>query len=212
MIKAVLFDLDGTLLDTLDDLANSVNAVLQSRNYPLRTKAEIRRFIGNGVPTLMKRSLPAVSDAEYVSCLSLFHKHYDKHKEDNTRMYEGIASLLMALQERNIRMGVVTNKPQVPADILVNKFFPKMDVNVGSSDARERKPAPDQLLHALAMMKLTPDEVLYVGDTEVDIQTARNALVRPIGVTWGFRDAADFDALGVNDVIHTPMDLLTFID
>lgn len=210
MIKAVLFDLDGTLLDTLEDLTDSVNYVLWKHNMPERTLQEIRSFIGNGVPTLIARSVPENTDTETVKiCVSEMMEYYKSHAEIKTKPYDGIMELLDELKKRNIATAVVTNKAEEAAKILCKaKFGDIFNVVIGDNGMDKLKPAPDNVFRALKEMNLKNSEVLYVGDSDVDMVTAKNAGLTSVGVTWGFRDEEVLRNSGAKHIIHAPAELL----
>ena len=210
MINAILFDLDGTLLDTLEDLTDSVNYVLNKHGMPERTIDEIRSFIGNGVPTLIARSVPCDTDSETVKiCVAEMMEYYKDHADIKTRPYDGIMELLDNLKQRNIRIAVVTNKAEEAAKILCKaKFGDVLDIVIGDNGKDKLKPAPDNVFRALNELKLAKDEVLYVGDSDVDMITAKNAHLRSVGVTWGFRDENVLRKNGADHIINTPLELL----
>lgn len=191
MIKAVIFDLDGTLLNTLDDLKDSVNYVLEEHGYKIRTIDEIRNFVGNGVGLLIRRALPSeASDDEYLSCLEDFKQYYAEHSEILTAPYEGINDMLSAFKSSGLKIAVVSNKVDFATKALCKKYFgDNVDFALGECEGIRRKPAPDMVLKALSEMGLSSsDDVVYVGDSDVDIETARNSKIPCISVTWGFRD------------------------
>lgn len=210
MIKAIIFDLDGTLLDTLEDLTDSVNYVLWKHAMPERTLDEIRSFIGNGIPTLIARSVPVNTDAETVKiCVSEMMEYYKDHAEIKTKPYEGITELLYELRKRNILTAVVTNKAEEAAKILCKaKFGDVLSLVIGDNGIDKLKPAPDNVFRALKELNLEKNEVLYVGDSDVDMITATNAGLESVGVTWGFRDETVLRNSGAKNIINTPLELL----
>lgn len=214
MIRAVIFDLDGTLLDTLDDLTAAVNHALQTCGYPLRTRGEVQSFIGNGVRVLIRRSAPqGIPAAEYERCFAAFRAYYLSHMTDQTRVFDGILPLLDALRQRGVRTAVVSNKLHAGVVGLCRDCFgDRIDCAVGVTTESERKPAPDNVLRAMAAFGVSPEETLYVGDSEVDVQTADNASLRCVGVTWGYRTKAELTAAGVWTLIDSPRDLLALLN
>lgn len=190
MYKCVIFDLDGTLLNTLDDLCNSVNFALAGFSFPLRTKDEVRSFIGNGVVKLIERSTPDGTDEKTnEECLECFRAHYLSHMRDSTAPYEGVTELLKKLKDDNIKTAVVSNKLHSAVEGLCDEYFPGLiDVAIGVSEESERKPNPTNVHKAMKRLCARQNETVYVGDSNVDVQTAKNALLPCIGVTWGFRD------------------------
>ncbi len=208
--KAILFDLDGTLLNTLDDLADSFNAVMLAHNLPTRTRDEVCSFVGNGVAKLMERGIPdGQSHPLYETCLMEFKAHYADHMEDKTAPYEGVLPLLEALQKEGYLLGIVSNKFDLAVKGLSKKYFGDLiAVAIGESATVRKKPASDTVLTALKELGCQPEEAIYVGDSDVDIQTAANAGLPCISVTWGFRDeiflkqhGAVYFAHQANDVI-----------
>ncbi len=213
MIKAVIFDLDGTLLDTLHDLADSVNHILSLHGMPARTIDEIRSFIGNGIPTLIKRSVPSDTDiTELDICIDEMQKYYKEHSDIKTKPYDGINELLERLNNKGILTAVVTNKAEESAKILCNrKFGDVFSVVIGDNGKDRLKPAPDNVFRALEFLDIQKNEVLYVGDSDVDMLTARNAGLTSVGVDWGFRDAETLKNNGADHIIYSPLELLNLI-
>lgn len=187
--KAVIFDLDGTLLDTLDDLKNSTNYALREMGFAERTQEEIRRFVGNGVAKLIERAVPEGTDVSMVQkTLSVFKEHYALHCEDCTAPYEDVLPMLARLSERGIALAVVSNKIESAVISLCRQYFEGIDIALGDREERRKKPYPDALFEALRRLGLAPEEAVYIGDSEVDVETAKNAGMDCISVTWGFRD------------------------
>lgn len=193
MYKTAIFDLDGTLLNTLSDLHGSVNFALREFSFPERSVDEIRRFIGNGVVKLMERSVPSGTDKETEKkCLDAFREHYLAHMSDNTAPYEGITDLLLSLRSKGVKTGVVSNKLHTAVAELCDDYFHGLiDCALGVSNESERKPAPLNVFKALEALGSEKADTVYIGDSEVDVQTAKNAGLLCIGVTWGFRDRAE---------------------
>lgn len=190
MIDTVLFDLDGTLTNTLADLKNSVNFALRKFGFPERNAEEIRNFVGNGVKKLVYRSVPEDTDNETAEkCLEVFKEYYKNNSCVETKPYEGIVELLKELKKRNIKTAVVTNKMHEAATEIVEFFFGDLiDVTVGQSEKFTPKPAPDMVFLALEKLGSSKENAVYIGDSEVDCITAQNSGIPCIGVTWGFRD------------------------
>ena len=210
-VKAFVFDLDGTLLDTLTDLAASVNHALQLHGLPPRSRAEVRRFLGNGVRNLMLQSVGGrLDEAEFEQALNDFRTHYGQHCMDATQPFPGIMDLLETLHRRQIPMAIVSNKLQSAVTELNRRFFAQyITTAVGESETVRRKPRPDAVLKALEEMGVQPAEAVYVGDSEVDWETARNAGTQLALVLWGFRDEADLRRLPGTDLFATrPANLL----
>lgn len=205
MYKAVIFDLDGTLLDTLKDLANSVNYALREFGYPERTIDEVRRFVGNGVIKLMKRAAPDGIDEEaFEKCFNAFRSHYLEHMYDNTKPYEGIMEMLSILKEKGVKTAVVSNKLHSGVVGLCEDFFGgQLTSAYGVNTEDERKPQPKNVFKALYDLGVGAEETVYVGDSGVDVQTAKNAGLKCIGVTWGFRSEEELLEAGAEYIAHS---------
>jgi phosphoglycolate phosphatase len=214
--RAVLFDLDGTLLNTLEDLADSVNSVLAARGLPQHPVAAYRYFVGDGATVLMTRVLPLQNrDAETIAaCVSEFTEVYAEHWNRKTRAYEGIPDLLDALVERRIRKAVLSNKPHAYTRLCVEHLLPqwKFDVILGQGEDVPRKPDPGGALRVAAVLDVAPGDVLYVGDTGTDMQTAVAAGMFPLGVLWGFRTKEELLANGARAVVESPAEITYMID
>lgn len=213
MKTTIIFDLDGTLLDTLDDLTDSVNHVLAANNMPLRTRDEIRSFVGNGIPTLIRRSVPTGTPEEISKKLTIeMESYYKNHARIKTDAYEGIAELLHELAKKNIKSAVVTNKEQTAARILCKEIFGDVFTTViGDNGVDKLKPAPDNVFRAMKELNSSAADTLYVGDSNVDMETAINAGLESVGVLWGFRDRKTLEESGANHIIAAPKELLNII-
>lgn len=211
--RAVVFDMDGTLLDTLEDMKRSVNAALAAEGFPPRTLDEVRRFVGNGNRRLVERAVPAGTDAETVERVFRgFHAQYRAHCMDHARVYPGIPALLVRLRAAGVRTAVVSNKADYAVQLLADRFFPGLlDAAAGEKEGVRRKPAPDGVLAVLAALGVPPAEAAYVGDSEVDIETARNAGLPCLSVTWGFRPAAYLIAQGAEQTAGTADELAALL-
>lgn len=209
MKKAIIFDLDGTLLNTLEDLTDSTNYALRTCGFPERTLEEVRRFVGNGIRKLIERAVPADADAEKISeCFTFFCEHYKQNMENKTAEYTGISDMLSTLYAAGYKMAIVTNKADFAAQVLCGKLFGNyVKTVVGSVENRPNKPAPDGVYYALEQMGVVKEEAVFIGDSEVDILTAKNAEIDAIGVLWGFRDLADLEAVGVKMTVKTVKEL-----
>ena len=186
-VRTVLFDLDGTLLDTLEDLKDSVNHVLRAHGYCERTLEEVRAFLGNGAAMLLRRALPdTVGEEEFSALLTEYKAWYQAHNCIKTRPYPGIPELLDKFRKSGVQVAIVSNKPDPTTKALAEKFFPDVPA-FGQRDDLPPKPAPEMVYHALKEMGGKRENTVYVGDSEVDIQTARNCVMDYIGVSWGFR-------------------------
>lgn len=211
--NAVFFDLDGTLLDTLGDLTAAVNHVLDILGYPARTKEEIRSFIGDGFALLIKRSCPAGTDAgDTQKAYGLFAEYYSRHIKDTTVPYDGIPQLIDRLYTEGYPLAVVSNKRDDAVKYLTDFFFgEKISVALGERGGNTRKPSPTLCLEAAKALGAAPEKTLYVGDSPSDIQTAFNAGMVPVAVTWGFRSKETLVAAGATLVADTAEELYELI-
>lgn len=205
-----IFDLDGTLLDTLLDLANAVNFAMRAKGYPERTTEEVRSFIGNGIKVLIKRSVPAnTSEKDYAEALEIFTKYYLEHIADNTKPYDGITEVVETLRSNGCKVAVVSNKAHVAAQAVVKDFFGDIfDVVVGKMDEFPSKPEPDSLFYTIKTLGVRAEDCVYIGDSDVDVLTAHNAGLPCIGVTWGNRDEDVLVASGAEYIARTPNEIL----
>ena len=207
-----IFDLDGTLLDTLGDLAASVNYALRTHRMPEHSIDDVRQFVGNGVRKLMERAVPDGADnPRFDETFATFRQYYMAHSLDTTRPYEGIPETLAALKARGCHLAVVSNKMMAATQELCHHFFPDtIEVAIGEDEAAgiRRKPAPDTVFAALKALGVGKEDAVYVGDSDVDIQTARNAGLPCISVLWGFRDRDFLISHGAQSMITHPSELL----
>ena len=210
--QTYIFDLDGTLLDTLGDLAASVNYAMRTHGMPEHSVDEVCRFVGNGVRRLMERAVPGGADhPAFEAAFATFRRHYMEHSLDTTRPYEGIPEMLQELKRRGRHTAVVSNKFDAATKELCRHFFPDtIDVAVGEHEAEgiRKKPAPDTVLQALSQLGVGQEGAVYVGDSDVDIQTARNSGLPCISVLWGFRDREFLLAHGAETFVSQPLELL----
>ena len=211
--KAIIFDLDGTLTDTLEDLYLSTNYALRSCGLPERGLDEVRRFVGNGVRKLIERSVPKGTETIMLErCFEAFRAHYVIHCQDHTCLYPGIASLLTALHAKGYLMAVVSNKIQASVTELARTFFQGViDVAIGEQAGIPRKPAPEMVQEALKQLGIPASKAIYVGDSEVDILTAANAELPCISVLWGFRSRDFLLAHGASVLAESPLDILSLV-
>ncbi len=208
-----VFDLDGTLIDTLEDLKNSVNFALRSFSFPERTYDEVKSFVGNGVARLMNLSAPQDASEEVRSrLLSVFKKHYMEHSRVFTAPYPGITELLSSLKQAGIKTAVVTNKMQPAAVDIVNSFFgDTVDVIIGQVDGLAQKPEPDGVWRAIELLGSERENSVYIGDSEVDCLTASNSGLPIIGCVWGFRGRQTLVDCGADYIAQTPSDIYNII-
>lgn len=206
--KAVLFDMDGTLLDTLADMAAAVNHILSVHGYPLRTVEEVRAFVGNGARKLMERALPPdVTGDAFEALLEEYRQWYEAHACVKTAPYPGVPAVLAALHRAGVRCAVVSNKPDGATRELAARFFPGLPA-FGQQDGIPAKPAPDMVYHALAELGVEASAAAYVGDSEVDVALARNAKLPLIAVGWGFRGREALEEAGAALVVDDAATLL----
>ena len=212
MYSIYIFDLDGTLLDTLGDLAAATNYALCQHGMPEHSIDDVRRFVGNGVRKLMERAIPdGAHNPDFEATFATFRQYYMQHSLDTTQPYEGISETLAALKAKGCRLAVVSNKMMAATQELCQHFFPDtIEVAIGENEAAgiRKKPAPDTVFAALDALGVGKGNAVYVGDSDVDIQTAANAGLPCISVLWGFRDKAFLTENGAKTFISTPSELL----
>lgn len=208
--RTVLFDMDGTILDTLDDLLDSVNVTMDHVGYPHHDRETLRRFLGNGAATQIQRCVPGgAEDPKYQEALDFYLPYYNEHAKIKTAPYPGMIDLLHKLKSMRITTAVVSNKPDATVQELSDEFFSGLfTVSIGDRAGIKKKPAPDSVFEAMKRMGADPESCVYVGDSEVDIATARNANLPCVIVTWGFRDEDFLREQGATTVVHTMEELL----
>ncbi len=208
----VIFDLDGTLLDTLDDLMDSCNYALSTIGAPPRTRLEIRRFVGNGILNLMEQAVPdGAQNPQFEAAYTTMQSWYKAHNQIKTAPYDGVQELIRTLKNRGIPMAVVSNKPDSSVQILMKQWFPEITVGVGEKAGLRRKPERDMVDYALQLLGGETGSAVYVGDSEVDLETASNAELDCISVTWGFRDRELLEAKGAKQFANTMDELLALL-
>ena len=212
-IDTVIFDLDGTLINSLEDLRVSVNYALFGFKYPKQTLDMVRRNVGNGIEKLIERSLPEGKDnVNYEVCLEIFKEHYKTHMSVNTKPYPHIIETLAALKSRGYKLAVVSNKFDAAVKPLCQKYFKSLiDVAIGQSKDTKKKPAPDTVYIALDELESSAETSIYVGDSEVDIQTAKNSGMDCISVSWGFKTKEFLEQNGASVIIDTPLEIFNYI-
>ncbi len=210
---AAIFDLDGTLLDTIDDLKNSINHALSVCGYPPRTRAEVLAFVGNGVPRLVELAVPPGTPADRrQAVLDAMNAHYAAHCAQLTRPYPGVTDVLRTLRAAGVRVAVVSNKPDYGVQELCARYFPGLlDSAVGMREGIRKKPYPDAVEAALAAFGVPPERAVYIGDSEVDVQTAKNAHTALISVDWGFRTHAQLVEAGAGHIVSDADALLALL-
>lgn len=208
-----IFDLDGTLLDTLEDLTDAVNATMNAFGFPERSLGEVRAFVGNGAAKLIERSLPEGRNTpDFDGILSFYDVYYTAHSLIKTAPYDGVHDVLRELCRRGVKLAVVSNKQDAAVKKLVRRFFGDVvSVAIGESAGVRRKPSPDSVLAAMAELMSEPEECVYVGDSDVDILTARAAGIPCVSVTWGFRGEDFLRDRGAERLVSEPKELLEII-
>ena len=208
--QACIFDLDGTLLDTLQDLANSVNIALEDFGQPVRTVEEVRAFVGNGVRKLMRRAVPEGTDEDLGERIyERFLEVYDREKNHYTKPYDGILELIALLKARGIACAVLSNKNDDAVAALCEAHFPNcFEFTQGMRPGMAPKPAPDALFALCTRMGINPEDAVYIGDSEVDVKTAQAAGMRLVAVTWGFRSREMLAKTGAKEMIDAPRELI----
>ena len=212
-IKAVLFDLDGTLLDTIEDLTDSLNYVLAQYSLPLHTAEEVKRYVGNGIPRLLERAVSKHTSNEQIDQMyRKFLAYYQAHCRIKTRPYQGIPELLAELRKKGFRLAVISNKVDTATrELILYLFGHCFDFVLGATEGRKLKPDRAMLDAAMRGLSVDPSEAIYVGDSQVDIESARNAGIPCISVTWGFRSRDSLIEGGASMLADTPDDVLRFI-
>ena len=214
MRKVVIFDLDGTLLYTIEDLADSVNFALEKFGYEKKTLDEVLSFVGNGVRHLVKLSTPeGISEDDFEACFNCFKEYYSEHCCDKTRPYPKIIETLKIIKKKGIKIAIVSNKFQEAAEEVCEHYFKGLyDVVIGESEHCRRKPAPDGIIKILEMYDAEADDALFFGDSEVDIQTANNAGVYIVSVLWGYRNKKFLTKKGAKLFVENPLDMASALD
>lgn len=207
--QTAIFDMDGTILETLEDMCASVNVTMNHVGYPRRTMDEVRRFVGNGAAKLIERCMPAgAEDPRYPAALEFYRAYYDAHAQIKTGPYPGIPELLNQLSREGVRLAVVSNKPDEAVRALTERYFPGVfPVAIGNRDGWATKPAPDSVYEAMRLLGARRETTVYVGDSDVDVDTARNAGLDSVIVTWGFRDENSLRAHGAQHLAHNADEL-----
>ena len=214
MNKSVVFDLDGTLLNTLLDLADSTNYALRSFGFRERSPEEIRKFVGNGAKLLIERCIPEQQDSVKEEVLAVFKKHYAKNMTNKTRPYDGILEMLSSLKDRGYMLGIVSNKFDLAVKGLADIYFKDVVDEAGGENERagiRKKPAPDSVNKTISLLHSDCEHCVYVGDSDVDVKTAHNAHIKCIGVTWGFRDEKILTDAGADYIANDAKELYDII-
>ena len=211
--KLAIFDMDGTILDTLDDLTDSVNYSLSVRGYPSRSGDEVKSFLGDGVWKLLERAAGNTASQEDINIIhDVFAAHYPENCNIKTKPYAKIKECIFALRKLGCLTAVVSNKDDIAVKKLSDEYFPNMfDISLGRRDGIPRKPAPDSVNEVLSLLHVNTCDAIYIGDSEVDIETAKNAYMDSIIVTWGFREEDFLKLHGAQHLIRTPDEITDFI-
>ncbi|MDR0574830.1 MAG: HAD family hydrolase [Tannerella sp.] len=215
-LKLAIFDLDGTLLDTISDLAHSTNYALEKNGFPSHPVEAYKYFVGNGINKLFERALPEnqKTDRNIARIRDLFLLYYDQHNTDYTRPYEGIPYLLKILQSKNLMIAVASNKYQKATEKLIKHIFPDVlfTAVLGQREGIPVKPDPAIVYDILKIANTLPEETVYIGDSGVDMQTASNCGIVSIGVTWGFRSREELETAGANHIADSANEILEIIN
>ena len=212
--KTVIFDLDGTLLDTLEDLAYAGNAVLTEYDFPIHSIDKYKYFVGDGMRVLIERILPSGSTPEQIQdCCSAFERIYDTCWARKTMPYSGIVEMLKRLKNERVRLAVLSNKPHQFTTVCVNRFFPEeyFDLVFGQREHVKKKPDPAGALEIAEKLNVQPSDCIYVGDTAVDMQTGKGAGMFTVGVLWGFRTLEELQANKADLIVRNPMEIVDHV-
>ena len=215
MQKGAIFDLDGTLLYTLEDLKESVNFALAKYDYAPRTLEEVRNFVGNGVRLLMERAVPqGAENPDFEAILKCFKEHYAENMYNKTKPFDGILEMLEVLQKRGYKIGVVSNKFDKAVKELCRKYFcERVEVAIGEDEQHgiRKKPAPDSVFKAMEILGCDKNSTYYIGDSEVDLETAKNSGWKSISVTWGYKDREFLLSHGAENIVEKPREILEIL-
>ncbi len=211
MKKAVIFDLDGTLIDSLEDIAINANKVLRQLNCPTHSLEQYKHFVGDGAKVLMQNAMPKYISKNYLTeALELFKSFYEQNLHANTKLYEGVKPLLIELVEQNIPLAILSNKPDKFTKLYVETLLPDIPFVVvsGQQESVEKKPHPAGALNIAKKFQIDPKDIYFVGDTATDMKTAKNANMVAVGVSWGFRTIKELQDNGADFIIKKPEELL----
>lgn len=210
MFDTLIFDLDGTLINSLEDLKDSTNYALKNFGYEEKSLEEIRNYVGDGVKKLIERALPdGINNTKFDECLDIFKTHYKSNMFNKTKPYPQIIELLKELKKNNIKTGVVSNKFDIAVKEICNKYFGNLiDIAIGESENIQKKPSPNGVLKIINLHKANIKNCIYIGDSEVDIQTAKNANIKSIGVCWGYRSKQILKDNNADYIVETPKEII----
>ena len=212
--SSIIFDLDGTLLDTLADLADTCNEVLTYYHFPTHPRAAFKKFVGDGLQMLMKRIAPVgTKDVVIKQCCTLFTEQYSRNWKRNSCPYLGINDMLSALKTHGVKLAVLSNKPHEFTSLFVNEFFPRglFPIVYGQRDGFPKKPDPAVALAIAAQFGTRPQDTLFVGDSGVDIMTGKAADMMTVGVSWGFRSVQELTDNNADIIVHNPLELKQYV-
>ena len=213
MKNTVIWDMDGTILNTLEDLKDSVNYAVVSHGFKPYNLQEIKAMLGNGIKVLMELAVPeGLNNPKFDDCFKTFQEYYQLHMNDKTRPYDGIPEVMEQLNRKGWKQAIVSNKIDSAVQKLAGTYYPFVDLALGEKDGLKRKPHPDMVLAALKKLGVTTDEAVYVGDSEVDLATAKNSGLDCISVAWGFREIQKLKTIGAKNIVETPKQLLKVLD
>jgi phosphoglycolate phosphatase len=216
MILGVIFDLDGTLADTIGDIAEAANYALKTLNCPSHTEDEYKYFVGDGIKELIERALPEdlrENEEKKAACLEAFKQYYQKNYCVHTKPYDGIFETIDTLKRNGVKLSIVTNKNEEAVKLITAKLFKGyFETVIGNSDRIKQKPDPESVLSIMEAQNFTPEEVLFVGDSYTDIRTAKNAGIKSVGVLWGFRTREELENEGASFIIEKPTDLIGIVN
>ena len=209
MKNTVIWDMDGTILNTLEDLKDSVNYAVVTYGFKPYNLDEIKAMLGNGIKVLMELAVPnGYNNPKFDDCFETFKAYYQQHMNDKTKPYDGIAEVMQQLNKAGWKQAIVSNKIDVAVQKLAQTYYPFVDVAIGEKEGLARKPEPDMVEAALQKLKTTKEDAVYVGDSEVDLATAKNAGLDCISVSWGFRNSKMLKSIGATTIVDTPQQLL----
>lgn len=212
MKNTIIWDMDGTILNTLDDLRDSVNYTMEKFGFGTFNHQEIKAMLGNGLKLLIEQALPeGRNNPKFDDCLRVFKEYYNLHMNDKTRPYPQIAEVMEILRKKGYKQAIVSNKIDMAVQKLAEDYYPFVDVALGEREGIKRKPAPDMVDLALTELNAAKNEAVYIGDSEVDLATAKNSGLDCISVLWGFRDRQDLLNAGVKYLAENPMQILDIL-
>lgn len=213
MKNTVVWDMDGTILNTLEDLKDSVNHAVVTYGFRPYNLQEIRAMLGNGVKVLMELAVPnGYNNPKFDECFETFKEYYQLHMNDKTRPYDGIPEVMQELRDKGYKQAIVSNKIDSAVQKLARTYYPFVDIAIGERDGLQRKPQPDMVWAALDELGVKKETAVYIGDSEVDLATAKNSGLDSISVAWGFRDIKMLESIGAEIIVEQPKDLIDILD